>query len=326
MGWTDLSIGGPYMRYWITTHWPRRENEGPSRLSGIWLPDGRHAPGARIAPGDLVAIYESKTGRTLVQQTAKGGMSRIRCRKGRQGVIAIGRVTAEVAADPAARVEKYSDGSKIWWRWHAPVEVVATTGLLERPALLPLLGYKPNYNLHGFGEQSSGLKELSESEFTAVCEAFAGAHPITNPASIIMPGKGKVPGAGESDAHLHLKQFVASNPAYALKEPGLTTLLIEYPFPTGDRADIALVDAFNRVVGVEVEPDVGDADAVGPLQAIKYRWMLEWTCKRNPHDSRAVLVAYSISPAMVEQCHKYGVECHVVPKSAVEEWLGAQTH
>jgi hypothetical protein len=72
-----------------------------------------------------------------------------------------------------------------------------------------------------------------------------------------------------------LKNFVASNPVTALNEPGLRTLGVEYEFPTKDRADIVLVDQHNRIIGVEIEPSVDNIDLVGPLQAIKYQYMLE---------------------------------------------------
>ena len=83
------------------------------------------------------------------------------------------------------------------------------------------------------------------------------------------------PVAAKGVVHLNLKNYVASNPAVALNESGLQLLGVEYKFPTNDRADIVLVDRHNRIVGVEIEPAVGDTDWAGPLQAIKYRYMLE---------------------------------------------------
>jgi RecB family endonuclease NucS len=114
---------------------------------------------------------------------------------------------------------------------------------------------------------------------------------------------------------------VAQNPSLALAEPGLTTVETEYSFGTGDRADIVLVDSYGRIVGVEVEPKVGDANEYGPLQAIKYRRMLEWKTNRSPGDSRSVLVAYSISPIMRQKCVRYGIECYEVSLNSVQQWL-----
>lgn len=306
------------MRYWLTTHWPPREGESYGPGSGIWLPDGRHSHGARIGVGDLVAIYEAASGRTLLRQTAAGDTQRVRCKQGREGVIALGRVTDVLTADPEAEMEEYVDGSKIWWRWFAPVEILSTTGFISRAALLAILGYKATYNFRGFGEHRSGLKELSEETFQSLRSAFVASRPAILPKALVLPGKG--PGAGESEAHRCLKTFVAAAPATVLNEPGLATLQAEYAFGTGDRADIVLTDAFNRIVGVEIEPTVGDSDHLGPLQAIKYRRMLEWACERNPGDSRSFLVAYSITPEMRHRCLKYGIECFTVPLASVEAW------
>ena len=54
------------MRYWITVHWPLREGDTDDGESGVWLPDGREAAGAALAPGDHVIVYESRSGRPKV--------------------------------------------------------------------------------------------------------------------------------------------------------------------------------------------------------------------------------------------------------------------
>ncbi len=58
----------------------------------------------------------------------------------------------------------------------------------------------------------------------------------------------------------------------------------------------------------------------GMLQAIKYRYMLEVTHKRSAGDSRALLVAYQISPAVKEACETYSVEAVEVAKELVRKW------
>lgn len=98
---------------------------------------------------------------------------------------------------------------------------------------------------------------------------------------------------------------------------GLTTAGIEYELATNDRADIVLWDRFGRIVGVEIEVLIADGDSVGLLQAIKYRRMLELVTRRNPGDSRSVLVAYGISDAMRELAERYGIECYIISAAEV---------
>ena len=93
------------MNYWITTHWPLHRGEAHLSSTGIWLPDGRQASGAAIAPDDLVMIYESKTGPTTIRQAMDGTMSKVPRERGRQGVICIARVTSGMSADPSSQEE-----------------------------------------------------------------------------------------------------------------------------------------------------------------------------------------------------------------------------
>lgn len=123
-------------------------------------------------------------------------------------------------------------------------------------------------------------------------------------------GKGRAGhrGSGESQVHLNLKKYIASNPSIILKEVGLRTLEVEYEFLTNDRADIVLVDAHNRVVGVEIEPSVDDPDLDGPLQTIKYGYMLECAANWERGDSRAILIAHSIADEIKTLCARYRIE------------------
>jgi len=114
-------------------------------------------------------------------------------------------------------------------------------------------------------------------------------------------------------------EFVAADPSSTINEPGLSTLRVEYSFTSGDRADIVLVDQYSRIVAVEIEiePEVTAMDEAGPLQAIKYRHMLEWSANRAPGDSRALLIAHKIDTVIREKCVKYGVECYEIPRERV---------
>lgn len=305
------------MRHWITVHWPLREGDTEDGDSGIWLPDGREAAGKELAPGDHVIVYESRSGRPKVLHHPDGTTSYVRCREGREGVVHYGRVTESLYALSDSEPEEYSDDTTIWWRWFAPVEILSRSGFMPRSEVALSLGYKPTYNFRGFGTLHSGLLEITQEQYQDVIRKFHDARRLELPSYPIPRGGAATGGGGESTAHQNLKRYVAANPSVALREPGLRTIRLEYPFPTGDRADVVLADAYDRVVAVEVEPSVGDADIAGPLQAIKYRFMLEWLSDREPGDSRAILVAHAITPTIRELCRRYGVDCVEVPEAEV---------
>lgn len=312
------------MRYWLTTHWPLRQGDSPAVSSGVWLPEGREAAGAKLAPGDMVLVYESKSGRTEVRQLPDGLLKKIPCQTGREGIVFYGRVAADLTTIPGSQPEQYTDGSSIWWRWYAPLTILSQSGFVPRNEVNIALDYKPSYNFRGFGALHSGLRELSDIEFQDIFTKYHAWNPLTLPSCQVPHGGGTTGGGGESDTHLFLKEYVAANPATAIGEQGLKTLGVEYPFPPGDRADIVLTDIHNRVVAVEIEPSVGSSEDIGPLQAIKYRYMLEWVTKRAPGDSRAILIAHSIHKSIRKVCDIYGVECVEVDKREVAKWRKSQ--
>lgn len=259
-------------------------------------------------------VYQSRSGRALLRQQPDGSEEQVPCRTGREGVVHLGVVLSRVAADSTSTPENYSDGTTIWWRWHAPAEVVSRSGFVPREEVCTILGYKSTYNFRGFGEAHSGLRELTDLEFAALLKRFRSARPLILSRKQVPRGGATGKGGGESKEHCELKEFVAANPSAAIGEVGLRTIKVEFSFPTGDRADIVLADRYDRVIGVEIEPKVGDSDDVGVLQAIKYRRMLEWSADRAPGDSRSLLVAYAISDRMRQRCAQYAVQCVVIER------------
>lgn len=181
-----------------------------------------------------------------------------------------------------------------------------------------------NYNLHGFGDFHSGLKKISKEQYTELLRLFRGKIKIKDFSikdySPVSNGRGNIGGTGESREHLMLKKYVALNPESVFKEKNIHTIKVEYQFPTGDRADILLEDEFGRVIGLEIEINVEDNQFEGVLQAIKYRFMSELITEKEPGDSRAVLVAYSISKKVKALCDKYHVQHIEVDKQLVEIW------
>jgi hypothetical protein len=82
------------VNYWITTHWPRREDESIDEPHvGVWVQDGKQRLIDRVAPDDLLFIYESRSGPAAIREYADGTTRRISCREGREGIVALVEVT-----------------------------------------------------------------------------------------------------------------------------------------------------------------------------------------------------------------------------------------
>lgn len=307
------------MKYWLTTHWPPRVGDPSDRDTEVWLPDGREEAATTLSPGDLIMVYETASGPTEIRTKPTGSTHRVRRQKGKARIICYGCLTGSLSADPQSSPQAYVGRGSVWWRWRAPVEVLSRSGFVPLADVLAVLGYKPSYNLHGYGRYHSGLGEISATQFAELKARFHTKRPLHLPVSK-QPQARTAGGGGESALHKNLKNFVAADPSAVLGENGLRTLHVEYPFPTSDKADIVLADANARIIGVEIELRVGNKDYAGPLQAIKYRRMLEWITDRSPGDSRAMLIAYSITPEMHKRCANYEIECYEVKKSQVRAW------
>ena len=305
------------MNYWITVHWPPHEGQPKDDVAaGIWVPEGRQSAVTEFEAGDLVLIYHPKTGRTIVKERADGSIEQIKCQEGREGIVGIGCALASITRHNDIKPEKYIDGTELWWCWHAELKLISRSGFVPRKELCKTLGYKDSYNLRGFGDGRSGLKKIDSKVFEELCRLFLEEERKTLP--VIQSHEGRsYAGGGESDAHRALKHYVAEHCSDVFGENGLKWVHTEYQFSTGDRADIVLEDKYGRIMGVEIEINVGKSDLTGTLQAIKYRWMLEVLrgCKHG--DSRAALVAYTIDEEVKRISEAYNVECIEVSRSIV---------
>ncbi|MBM4147854.1 MAG: hypothetical protein FJ224_02255 [Lentisphaerae bacterium] len=303
------------MNYWITTHWPPRADNSKREPSGVWLPDGRQQAGVQLHADDPVLIYESRSGRTELREKADGSTYAVKSVRGKEGIVAVTRALEGIHRNPDTTVTRYVDGTEICWCWQAATELLSSNGFVQRAELNRVLGYKPSYNLRGFGDRKSGLKRISKEEYETLVAIFkrrAGRSDLVTRA-LRKKHSPRVRGTGgESPEHKHLKERVAADPSAVLGEAGLRTVKVESSFPTGDRADIVLEDSLGRIIGVEIELRVGDLDLPGVLQALKYRAMLELTHEQKHGQGRAFLVAHSISPGIRDLCTQYRVECFVV--------------
>ncbi len=303
------------MAYWLATHWPQRVDQPPDTPPfGVWVVDGKRHIIEKVSPGDLVFFYESRWGRTLVEQRADGTERRIPCREGRMGIVALGRVTEPAYQPDSSSPEQYTDGTKLWWRYCAPTETLNTAGFISQRDAARILGYAENYMFRGLGEQHSGLRQLSEHEYRGLWAAFSRA---ATEREVVRAAEAQGhrwggPG-GEGPVHRALKERIAADPESVLGEPGLKLWRVEWPLPTGDRIDIVLKDSFDRFVAVEVEVDCDDAEIVGPLQCMKYRAMLGYIFDRRQEEVRCILAAHSIDPRLQRRCKSHGIGTIVVP-------------
>jgi len=313
------------MNYWLTTHWPPVLDSTDKTPSGIYVQNGKEKAGEDLLPGDKVLIYQSLKGRDIIRRTADGIKKRVKSRLGRKGIVVIAEATEKLTDDPESIKTEYWGGETRWWRWYAETRVISENGFVPLKDVNRVLGYKENNVLHGFGDRKSGLKKITEAEYNEFIDIFKKNIP-SRPTIEKLKKKygsfsGKHDGVGESNEHLHLKEYIASDPSVALGERGLKTKGIEYKFPTGDRADLVLEDNEGRIIGLEVEVIAEEDQWVGIYQAIKYRYMLALDDERKYSETRAMLVAYSLSPDIKKVCKEYDVECFVIDEIKVKNWV-----
>lgn len=312
------------MKYWITTHWAPEDGDESSAPRGIWVPDGREQAGADLRKGDCVLIYQATGGPTEIREGKDGEDERIGRRGGSGGVVVVGQVLDRLRANGAEVPTRYVGRKDIWWRWHADTKLISSNGFVPVNALKRVLDFSPGYRMRGFGDYNSGLKEITEGQYNELVRLFRNRTRKRYRKDVLAKRRHRQKFAGvhrgESDAHKFLKEYVASNPSSVLGERGLKTLKVEFPFDSGDRADVVLEDHAGRVIGLEIEVRVDPTDVVGILQAIKYRYMLAFVHRCRYQETRSFLVAYSITPEIRKICGLYAVECYTVPRQDVLQW------
>lgn len=304
------------MKYWLTTQWPHpRTTRRDAPHNGVWVADNKRDVIAPMDVGDLVWIYESQSGRSIVRTLAREKHSIIRHHPGRGGVVTLVEVTSAPAEDPDAELEQYVDGTSIWWRWRATTRTVNSAGFIEREALNALLGYSPKNPLRGFGTRNSGLMEIREELHRELLAVFLASYGELERERLRSAQQSPRAGlGGEGEIHKALKHAVAADPAGLLGEPGLTLVREEYPFnATGDRIDVLLRDSLGRYVAVEVEPECPADHIAGPLQCMKYRALLSYQLDRELDEIRACLVTHQLDRGVRAKAEKYGISCVEIP-------------
>lgn len=156
------------MNYWLTTQWPLEK--GQSREWAVWLPDdGRQQAGSDLRQGDEVLIYESASGRLTLHPQTREAVPRHR---GVAQIICVIRLSESLRERTEARRHEYDDGSRIRWGYRADGVPIIQGGFVPRELMNVILGYRENYNLHGFGDQHSGLKRLTVAQYRSLVDAY----------------------------------------------------------------------------------------------------------------------------------------------------------
>jgi hypothetical protein len=301
------------MAFWITTHWPRKKNQPVEEPRyGVWVRDSKRHLIDRVSPRDLVFIYESRSGPTVVRTNPGGSARRIPRRRGREGIVALVEVTEAAYQPEDSQPEQYTNGSTAWWRYCAPTRSVNSAGFIPRRSLNSLLGYAENYVFHGFGEEHSGLKEITRDLFSRLFSRFSAAAGQDEKRRIARAPRHSIGDGGEGPEHLALKRRIAEDPAGVLGESGLRFWREEWPLPTGDRIDLVLKDALDRFVAVEVEVRCEASEMAGPLQCMKYRALLSYFFNRPLTEIRCILVAHSIHAGVRGRCDVHSIETKTV--------------
>ncbi|MDR2446252.1 MAG: hypothetical protein LBD58_03010 [Treponema sp.] len=138
-------------KYWVTTQWPHDRDAGEEPHENICAADGKGGILSSIQEGDIVFIYETKRGKHPVESPP--------LQTGCQSVVTIAEVkdTVESNDDPPT---EYTDGTSISWKYFVEASAICSDGRVCRAELNGILGYSPDYNLHGFGTNHSGVMEI----------------------------------------------------------------------------------------------------------------------------------------------------------------------
>jgi hypothetical protein len=307
------------MNYWMTTHWPPARDKPVKPHRHIFLEDDKLAAADGLSVGDVVFIFELKSGESVVRSDG----TRVARRVGRRGIVSRA-IVESVPEDQRVAPERYANGTSRWWRWKAETRQSdeITSRFVPHQRVNEILGYKKDNPLRAPGKLRSGLLRLTTEQGERLQAALMNFENSAPREAVASKPSACREGESESTAHFRLKHYVAANASIVFAESGIVPLgqCVEHPFATADRCDVALQDNLKRVIGVEIELAQNDEDFEGILQAVKYRHMLAVVYAKPFNESRSALVAYSLSARLRERAAKYDVQCLEVDRDAVERW------
>jgi hypothetical protein len=314
------------VRFWISAQSPPLEGDPEERFDRLSLAAGREAAGLELRVGDLVLVYQSKSGRAVRRRRAGGTEERVRTVAGRKGIAAIAEVEGRAAHDPGIGTTEYVDGTALCWSWRAPIKPLAVDGHVPLSEVNRILGFKPTYNFGGFAYRDSGLREIEARQYRALVESFR--RNAESPRVECKPVCGSRPlgpeGLDEGGwARRLLANFVAADPSAALREEGLETLGVDRALRAGDSADIVLEDGAGTVVAVQLDAEEDRLATIAHASLRRAMLELEMGCELGR--SRVFLVGYSVSEETRQVCASYGVECFSVDRDLVRTWNGGRS-
>jgi hypothetical protein len=119
-------------------------------------------------------------------------------------------------------------------------------------------------------------------------------------------------GGGEGEPHRLLKEYIAAHPEKIGVQP-TKPATIEYPFISGDEADVVFDLADNEWAVVEIKNGETGELVKGIYQAVKYRALLQAEKGHgNPIYVDTVLVAYQIPSDISSFAAKFGIRCKII--------------
>ena len=154
------------MRYWLTTQWP--VHEGHQKPHGVWIRLRHQDVAIKMRRDDLVAVYESRGGPTLIDDDG----TRRHCTGGPMAVVYYGRVVKCPTGEDVEQLN-YVERAPVDWVYYAELTVLSPPRLLfPREDLCDILGYSTRYYFRGFGTRHSGLRKITETQFAAIQRGF----------------------------------------------------------------------------------------------------------------------------------------------------------
>lgn len=154
------------MAHFITAHYPHPQPNPDVHPWHIYLQEQFEDIARRVRVGDRVLFYESKHHPRMADGKPRPG--------GAEGIVRLGTVNDAARLRPSGlALAEYADGTTANWKWGISTDPkTLERGFVSRADLNDLMGYRPGYNLRGFGDQHSGLKAIDEAPFDRLVKLF----------------------------------------------------------------------------------------------------------------------------------------------------------